>query len=74
MTTSFKLNFIFEPNIETFYLDLINALFSKRFQTLEQVDNFLDEFITTELLKGVSKKWEHIQLNLLLKKQDLLIH
>ncbi len=56
MTTSFKLNFIFEPNIETFYLDLINALFSKRFQTLEQVDNFLDEFITTELLKGVSKK------------------
>lgn len=50
MITNLKLNFVFEPDLETFYLDLINALFNKRFQTLEQVDNFLDKFITEKIL------------------------
>lgn len=50
MTTKLKFNFIFEPNIETFYLDLINAMFDKCFVTLEQIDNFLDGFITQKIL------------------------
>ena len=46
-----KLNYIFEKNIEVFYLDLINALFNKKFISITQTDDFLNEFISMEIIK-----------------------
>lgn len=54
MTKQIKINkVIVSNNIKVFYLEFLNIVLKKNFLTLEQLDDFLDEYITERI---ISKK------------------